>query len=61
MRPGYPGYSQTHTNKSEVGSIYMSGEIRAFLSQCRDAFNRLDGEAVTRLYAAPSGIADCLS
>lgn len=34
----------------------MLPEIRAFFDQYRDAFNRLDGDAVARLYAVPSGI-----
>ncbi len=33
-------------------------DIRAFFDQYREAFDRLDGEAVARLYAVPSGIAD---
>jgi hypothetical protein len=32
-------------------------EIRAFFETYREAFNRLDGKAVARLYAVPSGIA----
>ena len=36
----------------------MPREIHAFFSAYRDAFNRLDGEAVAALYAVPSGIAD---
>ena len=35
----------------------MPREIRAFFEAYRDAFNRLDGEAIARLYAVPSGIA----
>jgi hypothetical protein len=35
----------------------MPPEIREFFESYRDAFNRLDGEAVARLYAVPSGIA----
>jgi hypothetical protein len=35
----------------------MTADIRAFFEQYRDAFDRLDGEAVARLYAVPSGIA----
>jgi hypothetical protein len=35
----------------------MPHEIRRFFEQYRDAFNQLDGEAVARLYAVPSGIA----
>lgn len=35
----------------------MTAEIRAFFDQYRDAFNRLDGEAIAGLYAVPSGIA----
>lgn len=35
----------------------MTGEIRAFFEQYREAFDRLDGGAVARLYAVPSGIA----
>ena len=35
----------------------MPTEIREFFEHYRDAFNRLDGEAVARLYAVPSGIA----
>lgn len=34
----------------------MPPEIRAFFDSYREAFNRLDGEAVARLYAVPSGI-----
>ena len=35
----------------------MSIEIRAFFESYRNAFNALDGEAVAKLYAVPSGIA----
>ena len=35
----------------------MPADIRAFFEQYREAFDRLDGEAVARLYAVPSGIA----
>ncbi len=35
----------------------MPAEIRAFFEHYRDAFDQLDGEAVARLYAVPSGIA----
>lgn len=35
----------------------MPREIRAFFESYRDAFNALDGHAVARLYAEPSGIA----
>lgn len=35
----------------------MPAEIYAFFEQYRDAFDRLDGEAVARLFAVPSGIA----
>ena len=35
----------------------MPAEIRAFFEHYREAFDRLDGEAVARLYAVPSGIA----
>ncbi len=35
----------------------MTTEIRAFFETYRDAFDALDGEAVARLYAVPSGIA----
>ena len=35
----------------------MPSEIQSFFEQYREAFNRLDGEAVARLYAVPSGIA----
>ena len=35
----------------------MPAEIRAFFEHYREAFDRLDGEAVARLYAIPSGIA----
>jgi hypothetical protein len=35
----------------------MLQEIRRFFEQYRDAFNALDGEAVAKLYAVPSGIA----
>lgn len=34
----------------------MPPDIRAFFDRYRDAFNRLDGEAVARLYAVPAGI-----
>lgn len=34
----------------------MPPDIRAFFDRYRNAFNRLDGEAVARLYAVPSGI-----
>ena len=36
----------------------MPTEIRTFFESYRAAFNALDGEAVARLYAVPSGIAD---
>lgn len=35
----------------------MPTDILAFFEQYRDAFNRLDGDAIARLYAVPSGIA----
>ncbi len=35
----------------------MTADIREFFEQYRAAFNRLDGEAVARLFAVPSGIA----
>jgi ketosteroid isomerase-like protein len=35
----------------------MSSEILAFFESYRAAFNALDGDAVARLYAVPSGIA----
>ena len=35
----------------------MTAEIRDFFDRYRQAFNRLDGEAVARLFAVPSGIA----
>ncbi|MFN7211990.1 MAG: hypothetical protein ACK5US_03495 [Lysobacteraceae bacterium] len=35
----------------------MTADLRQFFDTYRDAFNRLDGEAVARLYAIPSGIA----
>jgi ketosteroid isomerase-like protein len=35
----------------------MPHDIRRFFEQYRDAFNQLDGEAVAKLYAVPSGIA----
>lgn len=35
----------------------MPNDIKTFFEQYRDAFNQLDGEAVARLYAIPSGIA----
>ena len=35
----------------------MTTEIREFFEQYREAFNGLDGEAVARLYAVPSGLA----
>lgn len=35
----------------------MTADIREFFEQYRAAFNRLDGAAVARLYAVPSGIA----
>lgn len=34
----------------------MPPEIHAFFESYRDAFNRLDGDAVARLYSVPSGI-----
>ena len=34
----------------------MPADIREFFDQYNAAFNRLDGEAVSRLYAVPSGI-----
>lgn len=34
----------------------MTTEIRQFFDRYRDAFNELDGEAVARLYAVPSGL-----
>ncbi len=36
----------------------MTSDVREFFEQYRAAFNRLDGEAVARLYAVPSGIVD---
>jgi ketosteroid isomerase-like protein len=35
----------------------MPPDILAFFQRYRDAFNALDGEAIARLYAVPSGIA----
>ena len=35
----------------------MSPDIRAFFERYREAFDRLDGDAVARLFAVPSGIA----
>jgi Domain of unknown function (DUF4440) len=35
----------------------MPNDIHQFLQRYRDAFNALDGAAVARLYAIPSGIA----
>ena len=35
----------------------MPAEIRAFFESYKSAFDALDGEAVARLYAVPSGIA----
>jgi len=35
----------------------MPVDIRAFFERYREAFDRLDGEAVARLFAVPSGIA----
>ncbi len=35
----------------------MPADIRAFFEHYREAFDQLDGEAVARLYAVPSGIA----
>lgn len=35
----------------------MPSDIRVFFDAYRDAFNRLDGEAIARLYAVPSGMA----
>lgn len=35
----------------------MAADLQTFLARYRDAFNRLDGEAVADLYAVPSGIA----
>jgi ketosteroid isomerase-like protein len=35
----------------------MPADIRAFFESYRSAFNALDGEAVAKLYAVPSGIA----
>jgi hypothetical protein len=35
----------------------MPPDIHHFFEQYRDAFNALDGEAIARLYALPSGIA----
>jgi len=35
----------------------MPSDILAFFERYRDAFNRLDGDAVAGLYAVPSGIA----
>lgn len=35
----------------------MTADIREFFERYSAAFNRLDGEAVARLYAVPSGIA----
>jgi hypothetical protein len=35
----------------------MPAEIRAFFDRYREAFDHLDGDAVARLFAVPSGIA----
>jgi Domain of unknown function (DUF4440) len=35
----------------------MPRDILAFFERYRDAFNSLDGDAIARLYAVPSGIA----
>lgn len=35
----------------------MPAEIRRFFESYRDCFNSLDGEAIARFYAIPSGIA----
>ncbi len=35
----------------------MPDDIRRFFETYRDAFNALDGDAIARLYAVPSGIA----
>jgi hypothetical protein len=43
--------------RSPDGRGALPGEIRDFLDRYRDAFDRLDGEAVARLYTVPSGIA----
>ena len=38
-------------------ALPMPDEIRAFFDRYREAFDRLDGEAVAHLYAVPIGIA----
>ena len=35
----------------------MPADVQRFFEDYRDAFNRLDGDAVARLYCVPSGIA----
>lgn len=37
-------------------SIALPPEIRAFFDRYRDAFDRLDGDAIAQLYAVPVGI-----
>jgi len=37
-------------------SIALAPEVRDFFDRYRDAFDRLDGAAIARLYATPSGI-----
>lgn len=42
--------------RSVTPASAIPGSIREFLDRYRDAFDRLDGDAVARLYAVPSGI-----
>lgn len=39
-----------------MSSTELAPDVRELLDRYRDAFDRLDGEAVARLYATPSGI-----
>jgi hypothetical protein len=39
-----------------ASSIALPPDVRDFFDRYRDAFDRLDGDAVARLYATPSGM-----
>jgi ketosteroid isomerase-like protein len=41
----------------DLSSMPLPADIQAFFDRYRAAFNALDGEAIARLYAVPSGIA----
>ncbi len=41
---------------ARMSGVDMPRGVAVFLEQYRDAFNRLDGEAIADLYCVPSGI-----